>query len=319
MKKILYFQTKFLAQKKEDGDTITITGFGSTGDVDRANDRILPTAFSESLPMFLKNPIMLLQHDDVKVIGKFTEANIKSNGLQVTGDVMYDIDGCMQKIIDGVLGAFSIGFICQAYQYEDALGHVIYNSATGLMAGYEWDDLYAEDVVRIITKVDLVEISVVSTPCNPYALFQVAKQFFVEETKTLKTLATQKKGAPNEYEEEPVEPSTEEPTETETKTTSEEAPADETPAIVESPVDSPETETTTEPADDTALEEAKTEVVKGDEKPEETPINGITEEEAKTLIAEAVAIGAEAGTSKGSQNGIKSLSNDRKVMQDAKF
>jgi len=38
-----------------------------------------------------------------------------------------------------------------------------------------------------------------------------------------------------------------------------------------------------------------------------------------TMIAEAVAIGAEAGTNKGSQSGIKSLSNDRKVMSDAKF
>jgi hypothetical protein len=37
------------------------------------------------------------------------------------------------------------------------------------------------------------------------------------------------------------------------------------------------------------------------------------------MIAEAVAIGAEAGTAKGSQSGIKELSNDRKVMADAKF
>lgn len=37
------------------------------------------------------------------------------------------------------------------------------------------------------------------------------------------------------------------------------------------------------------------------------------------MIAQAVAIGAEAGTSKGSQNGIKGLSQDRKVMADAKF
>jgi len=37
------------------------------------------------------------------------------------------------------------------------------------------------------------------------------------------------------------------------------------------------------------------------------------------IIAEAVAVGAEAGTAKGSQNGIKGLSDDRKVMADAKF
>lgn len=146
------------------------------------------------------------------------------------------------------------------------------------MAGYEWDDLYGEDVIRVITKVDLVEVSIVSTPCNPYALFQVAKDFFAEETKSLKTMATQKKGAPNEYEEAPVVETTEVPAQTETNTTTVEVPAGETPAIVE--------EVT--PPSETTVEEAKTEVVKGDEKPEETPINGITEEEAKTLITEAV-------------------------------
>ncbi len=102
MHKVLYFQTKFLAEKKA-GDSITIKGFASTPDVDRVNDRVLPTAFSASLPVFMKNPVMLLQHDDNKVIGKFTETNVKSNGLEVTGDVMYDIDDCMKKIEDGVL------------------------------------------------------------------------------------------------------------------------------------------------------------------------------------------------------------------------
>lgn len=105
-KKVLYFQTKFLAEKK--GDSISIGGFASTGDVDRVKDKVLPTAFTETLPLFLKNPVMLLQHDDNKVIGQFTDGTIKSNGLEVKGEVMYDIDGCMQKILDGVLGAFSI-------------------------------------------------------------------------------------------------------------------------------------------------------------------------------------------------------------------
>lgn len=294
-KKVLYFQTKFLAEKK--ADSIIIDGFASTGDVDRARDKVLPTAFTDTLPMFLKNPVMLLQHDDNKVIGQFTDGTIKSNGLQVRGEVMYDIDNCMQKITDGVLGAFSIGFITQAYQYEDEQGHVIYKSDEGLMAGYEWDDLYRDDVVRIITKVDLVEVSVVSTPCNPYALFQVAKDFFVEETKSLKAFAMQAKGAPNEIEEpkteevivenevkdEPTEVAVEEVKEAETPNetpnpTPEEVPAGETPVIAE--------EVT--PPSDTTGEEGKSEVVKVDENPTEKSIDGISEEKAKDLIAEAV-------------------------------
>jgi len=47
--------------------------------------------------------------------------------------------------------------------------------------------------------------------------------------------------------------------------------------------------------------------------------NGANNSQLVSMIAEAVAIGAEAGTSKGSQKGIKGLSDDRRVMSDAKF
>lgn len=296
-KKVLYFQTKFLAEKKE--GAITISGFGSTGDLDRYNDKVLPTAFSDSLPTFMKNPVMLLQHDDNKVIGKFTSTEIKGNGLQVTGDVMYDIDGCMKKIEDGVLGAFSIGFITQAYQYEDADGHILYKSDEGLMAGYSWEDLDEEKTVRVITKLDLVEISVVSTPANPYALFQVAKDFFIEETKALKSLATQKKGAPNEVEEkdgvgqeepqEAIETKTEEvTTETPPETKEEVTPPEVNPNTTEEEAKSVETTETQEVTPSTASEEEKSEDVKAVEEPTETPENGVTEEQVKALITESV-------------------------------
>lgn len=47
--------------------------------------------------------------------------------------------------------------------------------------------------------------------------------------------------------------------------------------------------------------------------------NNANNSQLALMIAEAVAIGAEAGTKSGSQSGIKELSNDRKVMADAKF
>lgn len=203
---------------------------------------------------------------------------------------MYDIDGCMKKIEDGVLGAFSIGFITQAYQYEDEAGHILYKSDEGLMAGYSWDDLYTDKVVRVITKLDLVEISVVSTPANPYALFQVAKDFFINETKSLKALAMQMKGAPNEV--------------TETVETTEEVTTEANQEATEA-VQTPETQidpnTTTEevktsenlesneeqtPEVTTAEEEGKSEDVKAVENPTETTPSGISEEKAKDLIKE---------------------------------
>jgi len=47
--------------------------------------------------------------------------------------------------------------------------------------------------------------------------------------------------------------------------------------------------------------------------------NNANNSQLVSMIAEAVSIGAEAGTSKGSRDGIKGLSNDRKIMNDAKF
>lgn len=47
--------------------------------------------------------------------------------------------------------------------------------------------------------------------------------------------------------------------------------------------------------------------------------NSANNSQLASMIAEAVAIGAEVGTNKGSQSGIKGLSDDRKVMTDAKF
>lgn len=47
--------------------------------------------------------------------------------------------------------------------------------------------------------------------------------------------------------------------------------------------------------------------------------NNANNSQLVSMIAEAVALGAEAGTAKGSQSGIKELSNDRKVMANAKF
>lgn len=159
------------------------------------------------------------------------------------------------------------------------------------MAGYEWDDMYKEDVCRAITKLDLVEISIVSTPANPYALFQVAKKFFDAETKSLKALQMEKKEEeiPEEIPAETVEVkeevaevkaeeivTAETPNETPNPTT-EEVPAGETPAIVEEAT----------PTIDMTVEEGKSQDVKAVENPPETP-TGVTEEKVKDLIVEAV-------------------------------
>lgn len=289
-KKVLYFQTKFLAEEKE--DVIKIKGFASTPDRDRQNDIVLPTAFSESLPTYLKIWHILLSHDKEKVIGSPTSAEIKSNGLEIEAEIKYDTDGCMERIRKWDLNTFSIGFITEAYQYEDKQGHILYKSDEGIMAGYTWDDIYADDVVRVITKLDLAEISVVSVPANPFAMFQVAKMFFTEETKALKSLSTQQKWAPNEWGDWDNQ---EEPNGVETEQKEGEQPTGESPAEV-TPNPTGEEATTGESPETpeeksiegTAPEgEEASSPESGDEEPTDTP-TGVTEDEVKALIAEAV-------------------------------
>jgi HK97 family phage prohead protease len=105
MKKTFHFQMP-IDQKsielKSDG-TLSIKGYASTKDQDRYGDIVDPKAFENTLETFSKNPIMLLQHDANKPIGRFPETSIDSKGLAVVGDVMYDEDSCMKKIQDGIL------------------------------------------------------------------------------------------------------------------------------------------------------------------------------------------------------------------------
>ncbi len=283
-----YFQTKKMTLE-EKGDVLVISGYASTGDVDRGGDQVLPEAFTETVrDRASKSPIpMLLQHDGQKVLGDWPEMEIDAKGLAVVWNVKYDIDECKIKIKNKDLNGLSIGYRVEEWEVRNAQGTVVYNSNSGLCPGYDVDDMWKEDSVRVIKKVELVEISVVSIPMNPFAFINSVKKFFAIEQKNLMWSITEKK----EWEAEPLET----PDETNHQETDVEIPAGETPVPLE---ETPE-ET---PAPD------KSEVVKADEEPEvvpevvpevtpevipeevpeETP-KGMTETEVKDLIASAVA------------------------------
>lgn len=189
MKKTYYFQAP-IEQKnielKGDG-TLVIRGMASTKDVDRYNDIVEPLAFDITLETYMKNPIMLLQHDSNKPIGRFDETKITDDGLSVTGSVLYDEDGCVKKIQYGVLGAFSIGYIPKRFEIRSGDGTLL-ATENGYEKGYGWEDVWTDaTAIRTIKELDLVEISVVSTPANPNAVFSLGKSvktFFDEEKKS---------------------------------------------------------------------------------------------------------------------------------------
>lgn len=121
MHKPFYFQMNFdkkAIEAKDDG-TLAIRGLASTADLDRYNDIVEPQAFAITLATYMKAPVMLLKHDRDKEIGRFEEAQITEKGLEVLGNVLYDTDGCIQKIKDGVLGAFSIGYYPKRYEIRN--------------------------------------------------------------------------------------------------------------------------------------------------------------------------------------------------------
>jgi len=157
MKDTIFFQTKSFSEIKEIDWEVMIEWFASTKDIDRYWDIVEPKAFKEAIEHYMKtNPIMLLQHNQDKPIGKFTEAKINSKWLKVKWPITNDIDNVKQNVKDWVLKWFSIWFIVKAWKFETR------NNVE----------------VRVITDLELLEISVVAVPANPFTLFQAVKKYF---------------------------------------------------------------------------------------------------------------------------------------------
>jgi hypothetical protein len=142
-------------QKNADGQ-ITIEGFANTADKDRVGDVVLPSAFSKTMDEYMDNPVLLYQHDWDKVIGHVVEFKIVDDenetkqGLWVKAVISSakDVDDVRTKIREGSLKTFSIG----------------YN---------ELDADYDNDTdTNIVKELELLEISVVTIPANPFSKFE---------------------------------------------------------------------------------------------------------------------------------------------------
>ncbi len=195
-------------EKKADG-SLKIKGYASTKDLDRYNDVVEPKAFDGTVDVFMKAPVMLLQHDADKPIGRFEELTVDSKGLEVVGNVLYNENDCMKKIEDGVLGAFSIGYIPKKWEIHDEDGKLV-ATERGYEPGCSWEDVWYGNTTRTIKELDLIEISVVSTPANPHAVFSLeksVKSFFDEEAKKWKELldSKEKKETPETADDTPQE------------------------------------------------------------------------------------------------------------------
>ncbi len=141
--------------KPDDDGKFHIRGWGSTNDLDLDDEIIEPQAFATSLASFLKRGTMLWMHDWFsKPVGKWLAAEIREGGLYMTDGILADTqDGMDIKELIGIdaINTLSVGFRVKSDEYD-----------------YEKN-------IRTITDLELLEVSIVTIPANPNAIFEQAK------------------------------------------------------------------------------------------------------------------------------------------------
>ena len=163
MKKTFFVGTNDIAVKatgSAENGGLVIAGYANTSEKDRMGDIVKPEAWVKGLDNFRRNPILLLQHDHGKPIGKVTSVSVDPKGLFIeaalsdAAETQYSVNTLIK---DGVLKSFSVGFMIKDAHYDKT-----------------------EDILYI-DELELLEVSVVSIPANQSSLFSVKKAFENEE------------------------------------------------------------------------------------------------------------------------------------------
>ena len=172
---------------KQDG-RLFFSGYANTANVDRGGDYVRPSAFRAGLKNFMSNPVLFFQHNWGMPIGQITEATVTDRGLFVKGFVMAPkgadgeelygewpdfINWIRALVAQNILRTLSVGF-----RLIDSKPGKMKDKITG-----------KERTVREITKLELLEISLVGLPMNresrvtPMSFFQ--KEFGDEVAESL--------------------------------------------------------------------------------------------------------------------------------------
>jgi hypothetical protein len=155
------------------------------------------------------------------------EYSLDEKGLDIMAEIRNDIDNVFERIENKTLRGFSIGWRCISCEYREEENRMI----------------------RVVTELELKEISLVTVPANPQTLFTLSKslkKMFAEmETKEAEAIETAESGDQEQSQEED-ETSGETPDiseETEQSETSEEVQTEETSEIVQADQETPQEET----------------------------------------------------------------------------
>jgi HK97 family phage prohead protease/HK97 family phage major capsid protein len=161
MNKTLYLNSSFEAKSYKKGSkSLKIAGYANTTCKDRAGDVVTAQAWAKGVDNFRKNPVLLYQHKHDTPIGRIEKIRVDKKGIFVEGAISEAAEkthGIQTLIKDGALKSFSVGFRVKDGKYN------------------------REDDSTTITEVELLEISVVSIPCNQESLFSIRKSFESDE------------------------------------------------------------------------------------------------------------------------------------------
>jgi HK97 family phage prohead protease/HK97 family phage major capsid protein len=161
MNKTLYLNSSFETKALKKGSkSLKIAGYANTTAKDRAGDVVTAEAWAKGVENYRRNPVLLYQHKHDCPIGRVDNIRVDKKGIYVEGAVSEAAEknhGVQTLIKDGALKSFSVGFRVKDGKYN------------------------REDDSMIITDVELLEISVVSVPCNQDSLFSIRKSFDSDE------------------------------------------------------------------------------------------------------------------------------------------
>ena len=159
--KTLYLNSSFETKALKKGSkSLKIAGYANTTAKDRSGDVVTAEAWAKGVENFRRNPVMLYQHKHDTPIGRIDKIQVDKKGIFVEGSVSEaaeKLHGVQTLIKDGALKSFSVGFRVKDGKYN------------------------REDDSMTITDVELLEISVVSVPCNQDSLFSIRKSFDNEQ------------------------------------------------------------------------------------------------------------------------------------------
>jgi len=154
MKKLEFKSFEITEHKADDSGNLIISGYGAFfGNLDSYKDIIAAGAFSDTLAEKKDRIAFCYQHDIWNPIGKIQDIKEDVQGLWLQVKLSAAEDDIQTKVKEGILKEMSIGY------------RVVDSS----------EEMRNGDQVRILKKINLYEVSLVTIAANPLAVIQSMK------------------------------------------------------------------------------------------------------------------------------------------------